>query len=98
MSVLELSACISKSGLTGKGGRRSRRRCANLTSPTGIATSFFPVFSRESYKKERLEGRQRERGGKKERRRSQAVAMIDPKEEHMGSYEWAVATAPGPGR
>lgn len=94
VSVLELSACISKSGLTGERARRGRRRRANLTSPTGIATSFFHVFSRESYKKERLERRQRERGGeggRERKRRSQAVAMIDPKEEHMGgSRPWQV--------
>lgn len=64
VSLLQLSACISKSGLTGEleGARRGRSRCANPKVPTGTATSLFPAFLRGSYWKERLEGRQREAG------------------------------------
>lgn len=80
-----MSACISKSGLTReKEGARKGRRCANLTIPMGTATSLFSVFPRRSYRKERLESRQKEKEVGGEERRSLAAAMTYPKEQCTG--------------
>lgn len=67
MSLLEQSACSSKSGPMRKqeGDRRGRRSQANLIVPTGPAISLFPACPRSRHRKERGERRQREEGGGK---------------------------------